>query len=60
MEDPTDNHLISYLPALKWLAKVEDVREIIGQCITADNLFLLDKCESLCEQEIEHRNREKE
>lgn len=53
-DDPSDNELMSFVPALKMLAdsRIDDVRPLILQSVV-DNEFHPDYCFKLCENIIQ-------
>jgi TFIIF-interacting CTD phosphatase-like protein len=47
-EDKTDNMLLQYLPVLKLLSEVPDVRPILKECCGRDNVYQLEKSIQMC------------
>lgn len=47
-EDKSDNKLIELIPVLKALSQVPDVRPILRECCTRDNVYQCDKSLKMC------------
>lgn len=48
-EEKTDTKLYELIPALKLMAEVSDVRQVITECTLKDNIFNNEKAITLCE-----------
>ena len=55
-DDPQDNELMTFAPALKLLSSplIEDVRPIVMESVR-DNIFNPDFCYKICENIIKHK-----
>ena len=49
-EEKSDNKLIELIPVLKLLSMIPDVRPILLECCTRDNVYQCDKSIKLCDK----------
>lgn len=57
-EDKNDNKLFQLIPVLKAMSEVNDVRPILLECCSKDNVFNCDKAVRMCDKlvrEVHHR-----
>ena len=63
-DEKSDTKLMELIPVLKALSEVPDVRTVLTQAVTKDNVYLNDKslrlCESIMQEEAKKKQREKE
>ena len=63
-DEKSDNKLIELIPVLKALSEVPDVRTVLTQSVTKDNVYLNEKslrvCEGIMKEEAIKRLREKD
>jgi RNA polymerase II subunit A small phosphatase-like protein len=48
-DDRADNKLIELIPVLKALSEVPDVRTVLSQSVTKDNVYVNEKSLKICE-----------
>jgi hypothetical protein len=49
-EEKNDTKLYDLIPALKLMSQVDDVRPVLTDCTSKDNVFNCDKAVRMCEQ----------
>jgi hypothetical protein len=58
-EDKTDNKLLELIPVLASLSKIPDVRPILLECCSKDNVYQCEKSSRLCERILKQIEEEK-
>jgi TFIIF-interacting CTD phosphatase-like protein len=48
-DEKSDNKLIELIPVLKSLSEVPDVRTVLTQSVTKDNVYINEKSLKICE-----------
>lgn len=56
-DDPEDTKLLELIPVLRLLSAVPDVRPVLLNCCTRDNVYMNDKSIALCSRIIEEQQR---
>jgi RNA polymerase II subunit A small phosphatase-like protein len=57
-EEKTDNKLLELIPVLKLLSQVDDVRPVLTECCSRDNVYLCQKSLKMCDAMIKEERQE--
>lgn len=57
-EDKQDNKLLELIPVLKLLSEIDDVRPVLTECCSKDNVYMCQKSLKMCEKILKEQKRE--